>query len=171
MSDVKASPGFAAALARLRGSPPMPTKKKRRWVIAFGPMTIPPRQSVVLSAQPGCYFQSEKLIVTANVLANPWRERLRKMAPRGIGWFRKQIARLLYWVADHRSANCVIQHFKAGQEDYKVTVDDFLMDSEKRGCFSIGDVPSTILVLTLTVYNPSDKPAMFAASVFGAVQQ
>lgn len=42
-------------------------KTKRRWVVGFGPVEIPPRETVTIQAQPQCFFRGEKIVNTGNI--------------------------------------------------------------------------------------------------------
>jgi hypothetical protein len=69
---IKASPAFQQALAAkmMRQSPIVkkvqPTKK-RRWIVGFGPATVPPLSTVTVQAQPQCLFRGEKVINSGDV--------------------------------------------------------------------------------------------------------
>ncbi len=69
---VKASPAFQQAMAAqmMRRSPIVqkiqPTKK-RRWIVGFGPATVPPLSTVTVQAQPQCLFRGEKVVNSGDV--------------------------------------------------------------------------------------------------------
>lgn len=69
--QLKGGPTFQQALAnKLARRAPVVQKvqptKKRRYVMGFGPTTIPPSSTVTISAQPQVLFRGEKLINTGD---------------------------------------------------------------------------------------------------------
>ena len=69
--NIKGSSAFQSALAQklARRSPIVqkvqPTKK-RRWIVGFGPATVPPLTTVTVQSQPQCLFRGEKVLNTGD---------------------------------------------------------------------------------------------------------
>lgn len=71
-TEIKSSSSFQAALAAhlARRTPSMqrvPLTKKRRWSIAFGPVTVPPLTTITAEAQPRVLYRGERFINTGDV--------------------------------------------------------------------------------------------------------
>lgn len=69
---IQGSSAFQAALAnKLAKRAPIVQKvqptKKRRWIVGFGPATVPPLTTVTVQSQPQCLFRGEKVLNTGDV--------------------------------------------------------------------------------------------------------
>lgn len=68
---LQGSSAFQTALAnKLARRAPIVQKvqptKKRRWIVGFGPATVPPLTTVTVQSQPQCLFRGEKILNTGD---------------------------------------------------------------------------------------------------------